>query len=337
MTLLVGITVPSRRLNPMRRAIRFCEPGIIIAADTRFSYWPETRTVDDAQKLWPLGDKAFAGYAGDVEVAERALLSAHVATRYHQQWDDLDFIVSALRSYLRFWHREVSYRRSVHPTTVLLGVALPRGGWRLFRLCGDDEFRLRQRTGLVTTGSGKAAFDRAFVREVDRFTRRWAAATRSDSVRRTPSGSVDVPLLRVVNLIVSTADIVVAKEGLPTVGGWTQIITLSAEGMYSPEDSMRLRWRIILPVRRSFHSNPMVSTTWISWAIPVSKFRLSRRRSTASTVPLSTVSAPADRVTLKGVLLSISLVRASVRENCTSRSNVRFSKIGIETVRIELS
>lgn len=257
MTLLVGITIPSRALNPKRRPIRFGEPGVIIAADTRFSYPSGSRPVDDAQKLWPIGDRALGGYAGDVKVAECALQSAYTATRHHRLWDDLDFVAKTVRTYLRFWHDEYSRRRGVQPTTVLLAIAPPRGRARLYRLSSGDRYRLRQRTGVEIAGSGTAAFERAFPREVDGYTRQWAASARSgyDVVTgdggpvlepRTTSAPFDVSLLDVVNLVVATVDLVVTKEGIPTVGGWTQVITLSAGGMAAPRARMSsddVHWR----------------------------------------------------------------------------------------------
>ena len=246
MTLLVAVKIPTKNLNPSKRPLRFIEPGIIIAADTRFSYRPGTKVVDDAQKLWPLCDTAFAGYAGDVEISERALLSAHCAVRENRRWDDPGYVTSALRAYLRYWRRVFSARRKIWPIIIFLGLRTPNGRFKLFELRDDKNFDLLPRSGMRAEGTGAERFKPVFDQEVDHITHGWAAPARSgykfvqgdagvEMLPRTPSDLIEIPMISVANLILAAVDVVVDKAGLKDVGGWTQLITLSERGMIAPK------------------------------------------------------------------------------------------------------
>ena len=248
MTLLVAVKVPARRLNPKKRPLQFSEKGIVIAADTRFSFRPGKRTVDDAQKLWPLGDHAFSGYAGDVEVAEKALLSAYAALGHHRRWDDQRYITSAVSTYLRHWHQDASARRPVGPTVVFLGLWSSKGRGRLFTLHSEHDFHLHEHLGVITEGTGASHFETLFDQEVDHITHQWAASPR-------PGDLMDIRIIDVALLVASSVDRTVQEAGLADVGGWTQMMTLSKQGMFAPRAHAvdgEAKWRPI--TRRTFRS-----------------------------------------------------------------------------------
>lgn len=245
MTLCVAAKVPSKRLNPKRRPLRFIEKGLVLVADTRFTYPPGPRVIDDAQKLWWLADWVIAGYAGDVEIAEPALLSVHNAIEHHG-WRKSVTIALAVKNYLRYWHRKVSDRRRATSVDVLLGIRSGNSRFRLYWLNSANGYRVQERDGIFQRGSGADSFKKAIEVEIDHFTSQWSAPARSGykledqegrvaCVPRKPSDLVDVRLIDVECLLMGTVDLIVQKAGLADVGGLTQVLALTKDGVYSPK------------------------------------------------------------------------------------------------------
>lgn len=239
MTLLVVCKVPSKPLQRYRRPLRFSEAGLVLAADTRFTWKPEERgPADDAQKLWPLGDGCFAGYTGDCEVAERAILSVHAACGQNDKWDDLPYTVAALSSYLRFWWSDARRTRQPDDTVILLGArdrrqAAPQSRYKLFRFASNNDFAPQRRDGLLVEGSGKACLTHEVVdAEIDHFTR-----TRAGRARDT-SDPMPVRMIAVAAMVAGMIDRVIHKGNVPSVGGETQIMTLAAGGLHAPRGSL---------------------------------------------------------------------------------------------------
>jgi hypothetical protein len=245
MTLLVAVKVPTRELNPMKRPIRFIEPGIVIVADSRFSHVSGANRIDDAQKLWPLNSFACAGYAGDVAMAEKALLSSHVALRHSDRGQDPNYVTMAVATYLQYWQITISKQRRVEPTTVLVGFHAPGRRPRLFRLQHYDGYVPRQPSGRIAVGSGASHFNFVFSQEVEHVTYAWAAPARTGYkievehgiptlLPRHSSDLINIPTISVANLVVSSVDRSFHEDGLSDVGGMTQVITLTDQGMYFP-------------------------------------------------------------------------------------------------------
>ena len=253
MTLLVAVKVPAKNapikwLNPAKRPLRFTEPGIIIAADTRFS-WNGRGPTDDSQKLWPLGDRTFSGYAGEVCVAEKAVLSAFSALRHHGRCDDREFTILVTKKYLEYWEREARRDRApglLGPTIVFVGHLTATGVPKLYRFASDEQFKPRERTGVLAEGTGRDIYRRIWPAEVDHITWQWSAPARSglkiverdgrpEAVRRDQDDFIDIPMLSVANMVGATADRAIHEAGRSDVGGGGQLMTLSEKGMYSPK------------------------------------------------------------------------------------------------------
>jgi hypothetical protein len=253
MTLLVAAKIPSKRLNPKRRPIRFCEPGIVIAADTRFTWtWPngQREVVDDAQKGWPLGNRTYAAYAGDAQLGERAILGARSACAKNKKWDNASYTLSALSKYLRRFAEEAeqNWRRPIEPTIVIVAVRKAHGKkerFRLYRLGHDDAFEPREREWVIE-GDGRKYFEAEVLdKELDHFTRGKAAPALSGYktvihdgqlalARRGPRDLIDVPLISIANLIGSMVGCVIDDGSIPTVGGLVQLTTLGVQGIIHP-------------------------------------------------------------------------------------------------------
>ena len=249
MTLLVAVKVPSKELNPKRRPLRFNEPGIVMVADTRFT-WKSgkvtVRTDDDAQKWWPLGNWICAAYAGDSELAERALLCTRSACAHNGMWDDPDYTLGAVSKLLRYYNDEIGKQRRPFRTRVAMGLRNDKGRFKLYLLDCAEDFRPRERAGLVVIGTGEGYFNKEVVeKEIDHFTFGKAAPVRSGYkivlrdgqpalAKREPSDLIDVPMIAAAGLIAGMVDRVVREAGLEDVGGQTLLVTLSAQGMYSP-------------------------------------------------------------------------------------------------------
>jgi hypothetical protein len=176
MTLVLAIKVPSRQLNPKRRPLRF-EPGIVVAVDTRFTY-PQTPGSfrDDAQKLWPIGHHSFATYAGEVELAERAILLTQAACMEHNKLNDSKYTRSALKTLLR----HISGSRGFGSTVIIYGARTNDGRFLLHRLSSDDNFEPRQRDGFIVEGSGAAfAAPHVLGAEIEALTLGWSQPAKS--------------------------------------------------------------------------------------------------------------------------------------------------------------
>lgn len=250
MTLCVAVTVPCTALNPMRRPLAFSERGIVLAADTRFTWLDGSRIVDDGIKIWPLNDWAIAGFSGHVELGEAALFSMRLtlgdwAFRKH------DKIAEGTRNWLRYWQRTVSRNRDPLPTEVLL--AIYDAGidqFLLYVLSSQENFEATRREGVVPIGSGAARFKQVFHTEVDWYTNQWSAPVRTglklvqigDMVAvepRQPDDREPVRLLQVAGLVVGTLDSVLQEADLATVGGLVQAFMLSKTGVVCTREVRR--------------------------------------------------------------------------------------------------
>ena len=98
----------------------------------------------------------------------------------------------------------------------------------------------------MVIGTGEGYFNKEVVeKEIDQFTFGKAAPVRSGYkivlrdgqpalAKREPSDLIDVPMIAAAGLIAGMVDRVVKEAGLEDVGGQTLLVTLSAQGMYTP-------------------------------------------------------------------------------------------------------
>lgn len=127
-----------------------------------------------------------------------------------------------------------------------MGLRNDKGRFKLYLLDCAEDFLPRERAGLVVIGTGEEYFNKEVVeKEIDHFTFGKASPVRSGYkivlqdeqpalAKRDPSDLIDVPMIAVAGLIASMVDRVVKKAGLEDVGGQTLLVTLSAQGMYTP-------------------------------------------------------------------------------------------------------
>jgi len=250
MTLCVAVTVPCKALNPMRRPLAFSEPGIVLAADTRFVWLDGSRIVDDGIKIWPLNDWAIAGFSGDVELGEVALFSMRLTLR-DWRFRNHDKIAGGTRNWLRYHQRTVSRNRDPLPIEVLL--CIHDAGvdeFLLYVLSSQENFEPTRREGVVPIGSGAARFEQAFPTKVDWYTHQWSAPVRTglklvqvgENVAvepRQPDDHEPVRLLQVAGLVVGTLDSVLQEADLATVGGLVQAFMLSKTGLVCTREVRR--------------------------------------------------------------------------------------------------
>ncbi|MCH8154387.1 MAG: hypothetical protein IH786_03840 [Proteobacteria bacterium] len=238
MTLLVASKVPTSHLNPNRRPIRFEESGIVMLADTRITYRDSPQKEDDARKIWPLAGRAIAGYTGSVLTAEPALAGCYSALQQHR-WEQSNTIVLAIKNYLIHFHGKNLAPRQ---TTVLVGAREVSGRFNMYELSSANGFEIQLRDGVIPRGSGGKTFCQQLPVEIECTTQQWAARARSGfkfvlrdgrphAVRASPSEKIPVRLVNVATLLVSTADLVVQKAGLKSVGGLTYVRGLNADGI----------------------------------------------------------------------------------------------------------
>lgn len=253
MTLLVATKVPSPWLNPKRRPIRFSERGIVIAADTRFTWeWRDGRLKldDDAQKGFPLGDWTYAAYAGDAQLAEWSILGTYSACKDNGKFDNLRYILRALNKYLEYFtnRAEAEWGRRTEPTSVVVAAVKAtarKERLKLYQLNFDTGFRPLERERIVI-GDGRKYFEsEVFDQEIDKFTKGKLSSARSsrksslqeneDSrAHRGKNELIEVPLLSVAGWIGDMVGRVIDDANILTVGGRVQLITLSGKGIYSP-------------------------------------------------------------------------------------------------------
>jgi 20S proteasome alpha/beta subunit len=165
MTLCTAVKVPCRALNPARQPLAFVEPGIVVAADTRFMW---SGPVDDGIKVWPLKDFAVAAFSGDVPLGESAIYAMGVTLGEHT-FRTPEQISRAMCEWLKYYS---SRSRTPTSTEVLLAVYDDdRDRFELYRLKTDEQFDPQPREGVYAIGSGAKQFRLEFEKEV----LRWAA------------------------------------------------------------------------------------------------------------------------------------------------------------------
>ncbi len=271
MTLCVAVQSPCKALNPVRRPLELPEV-VILYADTRFSRMrgKKHEVYSDAGiKVWPVGDSGVAGFSGDVELGEVSLFSLGLTVGEHG-FRDADKIALAAKVWLIHYHSVLNYDRTTAPTEVLLGMFdADRDRFFLYRLSSDKGFEPTRRSGVCAVGTGADEFCSAFRTEVVHMTFGWAAPARSGYKmlktddgkpfidRFGPNDRIPIRSIDVAGLVQATADLVVKKSGIATVGGSLQGYCLDRTGLQWFEGKRRSQdgtWQSITATDRLSYS-----------------------------------------------------------------------------------
>lgn len=246
MTLLVAIKVPTNHLNPLRQPISFSEPCIVMGADTRFTFLNNKQTpIDDAMKIWRVSNCSIAGYSGDVELAERAFYSAFAASEAHNLGDKPSFMLMAIEKYLQYWAKNIKKRRQLSQTVVFVGLHRAPQRFELWDLRSTLGFSPRRRSGVNITGSGAEKFKPILRKEIEHTTRSWASSIKSGlKIERDAQGhpriverekyeKAKINPVQIGGFVLVTVDLVVTKAGLSNVGGWSRVLVMKEDGVFS--------------------------------------------------------------------------------------------------------
>lgn len=274
-TLLVAVKVPTKHLNPNRYPIRFTEKGIVLAQDSRFTY-DGGGCVDNGRKIWPIEDFAVAGYSGDVEIAEHAI-AATQHTIKHYNWKSRKKITIVLRNWLRFCQDKVG--RKIH-TVVFLGIRTEKGSFKLFEFNSGENYKPKERDGVISGGSGADSFNNAIKIEINDSSKIWGKRSKYGKLAKVegkttyfppkPGDVADVNLTEVGNLIVSTTNLVIDKIKPGGVGGFTQQYFLTIEGLQTGMGYLNRKngpkWEKITADPNTLKSNSTISK--VTYDIP---------------------------------------------------------------------
>jgi hypothetical protein len=171
MTLCIAATAPELFPRAYRRRLR-PEAGIVIVADTRFTYEDDLPAQNDVRKVGVLAPWAIAGFSGRGQVAHPALgrLGDELAGVDPSTMSPTDLALRAGTHLREFWSTYAGRRRADWPepdTDVLIGARDTRGRFVLYALSGRtsqaprERFVPRRRNGAVAIGSGARLFRRA--------------------------------------------------------------------------------------------------------------------------------------------------------------------------------
>ena len=155
--------------------VRFVEPGVIIVADSRFSYNPPTKPPrDDGQKVAALSKFFISGFSGDVKVAHSALNKLAVLKLRPQE------VASKAKDLLvRSMQLEAAKPNRAPPgtTEVLLAVRYDSSDIRLYHLASDLGFVPKRVKSTKVIGDDAAVkeFDEAFRQRFENMMWAWGS------------------------------------------------------------------------------------------------------------------------------------------------------------------
>lgn len=226
--------------------VRFVEPGVIIVADSRFSYDPPTRPPkDDGQKVAALSDFFISGFSGDVQVAHSALnkLAALKLRPRVVASKATDLLVKSMKQ-----EAAKPTREPPGATEVLLAVRYDSSDIRLYHLASDLGFVPKR------VESTKVIGDDAAVKEFDEVLRQqfedmlWAWGLRALGPRAfkpgtdqryedlrdapaEPNDVYDVPWHEALNTATSGMVEVLSNTKLTSIGGKVQARSITSRGI----------------------------------------------------------------------------------------------------------
>lgn len=241
MTVCVAVSTTRVGKYPL---VRFVEPAVIIATESRISDTNGRILTDRGQKTFSLSDFAIAGFSGDVEIAYGALntLIAELA-RWRVKPTSLVHRAEVLLK--GEWNCR---RRDKYPTNILIAVRYQKERIRLFKLASENHFKPRrveteETYGVEAVGSGAKEFVRAFKYEMEPKITGWqrqalgpkafqeGTSFYHDDVTVVPADPTDVYnvtwekiSIEIASAISETLD----KTRLKSIGGKIQCLTLDS-------------------------------------------------------------------------------------------------------------
>lgn len=249
MTLIVAVKVPNKELNPYRRPLDFSEAGIILAADSRYSF-AHNAPDDYGRKIWKLSSQALAAFSGpNVEMLEKSLTGTQLALKKHF-FTKHNQVAQVVQHWLLYWQDRVpnsqikEYKKS--DTAVLLALHdISAMRFYIYLLSSKNNFSPLLRDGIVSIGSGAGKFTEFFKKELDDYTKAESAPAKlpikffqgADNkvlvVARPPNELIPVSLWNLHGFVLGAVDSFIEKAQLPTVGGFVACASISCEGIYA--------------------------------------------------------------------------------------------------------
>jgi len=231
--------------------LRFVEPAVIIATESRISDANGRILTDRGQKTFVLSDFAIAGFSGDVQIASCALnnLMAELARLRIKPTNVVGRAEVLLKG-------EWNYRRRHKwATNILIAVRYQKERIRLFKLASENQFKPRRvepgkTYGVEAVGSGAKEFESAFEYEMSPKIKAWQrrALARNAFPRSPfhvygttsfydddptvvpvdPTVAYDVTWELISTEIVSAISETLDKTNLKSIGGKIQCLTLDS-------------------------------------------------------------------------------------------------------------
>lgn len=256
MTLILAAKVPSNRLNPKQRPLRF-EPGLILVSDTRFTWSSAKPAQDDGRKWWSIGDRSFAAFAGDVELAEKTIIFAREACLEHHRVDE-KYSGVAIQTLGRWFKKNM---RATGSTEIVYGIRNEAGRFKMFLFKSDNEFEPEERDGIVAMGSGRKFVEARIDANIDALMYGFYQRGRLKLVPRGdgehsveelgPSDTVPISIFEILDILGIVADEAVQQSGISTVGGRVSALTLTDQGLKALKmavlDEGASDWRLATP------------------------------------------------------------------------------------------
>jgi hypothetical protein len=236
-TTLMAIKVPSPQLIPNDDPlVTYVEPGIIMAADTRFIRISNKRPIlGDGLKVGGLSLYVLGGYSGDVTLAYSGLASAQDVLA--RQGGSPDMIAEIVRSQLIDAQTKITRKRKLDPTSVLLGIWLFEHPV-LYRLESADGFQPSECDGPEFAGHGGKELQRVFHDNLNSipigFRQRDKEAAELRGLPYDPSKPVEVQLADLALQACRSVDYVneiYRRRGGPEVGGKVQARVITSDGI----------------------------------------------------------------------------------------------------------
>lgn len=241
MTICCAIPIVNLKSNPH---IRFTQPGVIIAAESRISFSNGNPPDDKGMKVGELTDFAIAGFAGNVGIAYSALNSL-VGERVRKPGKIAPRAKELLK---RFYAKEKSKGISLQylQTDVLIAVRYNDGQIKLYHLSSSDRFIPKAIRSAVAIGDGAKEFTNSFNEEYEAMGTAWqrrALGRRAfqkgtnkfredlDSIPTSTTDRPNVSWNEVSITVMAAISEVLDKTTSTTIGGKVQTLALTHDGV----------------------------------------------------------------------------------------------------------
>ena len=240
MTICIAIKIPCKELEHKKLPIKY-NPGVIISADTRYLS-ANTEVADNGIKIWTLSKFTVAGFAGDVELAEKSLIGAKFAI------EDLSLIrhediSNIVQKWLLHYHNKLlKSRPDISPTEIVLSIYnTSTKRFYLYLLTNENDFTPQRRDGILAIGSGSNEIKKYLEKEIENHN---AHLSKTDTglktvqtkgglsvLPRTEDDMIELNLMDVSVIVTISLDELIKTSGLSSVGGLTQNYMLIESGV----------------------------------------------------------------------------------------------------------